>query len=469
MLKNTDSKKENESLTSLPPEAGSYFSQAVKKHRKGDFDAAVHYYSIALELAPDEPSILMNMGVALRDLGKNHAAESCYRRSLAINPEIPGTWTNLGNIFRHFGNLSEAVKCHKKALFLKNDLYEAFYNLGLTLQDMGKLDEAIRIFNYCIKIQPENEKIRWDRALALLAKGDFINGFREYEYRWKLKDITPRFFKQPLWDGASLGGKRIFLYTEQGLGDSIHFVRYASLVANMGGRVFLECQPELVSLFEGVEGIEKIISRNDIRIPDFDVQAPLMSLPWILKHSINDIPQRCPYISVESNDSFTVYSSPGTILKVGIVWAGKSTHKNDHNRSVKVDPFLQLAAIPGVSLYSLQKGPQGRQINEKADGFFVRNMISSTGSFVDTAQIMKQLDLIVSVDTAVVHLAGALNIPVWVLLPYNSDWRWMQNCEDSVWYPSMRLFRQKAANDWESVFKTVYSNLLDFIKNKKVI
>ncbi|NDV25553.1 tetratricopeptide repeat protein [Desulfovibrio sp. JC010] len=454
-------KKQPDWIDTVPPRVKESFLAAVKAHSAGKYGEAVTHYAMALSILPDDPVLLTNLGVALREEGKFKAAETCYRRAVAVRPDSPGAFSNLGNVLRRQGRLKESVNCHRRAIELDRKFIDAYYNLGLVLQDLGKLDESIRLFNYCLKYRPGDHRINWDKSLALLSKGDFINGFELYEYRWKREELTLRHFRQPVWDGSPLNGKTIFIYGEQGFGDTLNFCRYLPLVAEAGGKVIFECQPELVSLLEGMDGIDAII-RNGERLPDFDVQSPLLSLPRIMKHDLKSIPRKCPYIIPPAQAGFPVHVPQGTKFKIGIVWAGKPTHKNDHNRSVSIENFLPFAGIPGVTLYSLQKGPETAQREKYGCGLLVRDLGSGCEDFADTAKIMGQLDLIITVDTSVAHLAGALNVPVWVAIPYNPDWRWMRKRKDSPWYPSMTLFRQKKAGDWDLVF----SSMLGALKKK---
>ncbi|HAS89342.1 MAG TPA: hypothetical protein DCS48_08555 [Desulfovibrio sp.] len=457
-------KKELEWIDTVPQRVKDVFLKAVKAHSSGDYDEAIALYSIGLNFLPDDHVLLGNMGVALRSQSKFKAAEACYRRSIASKPDNPGAWSNLGNVLRRLGRLKEAVACHRQAIELDRQFIDAYYNLGLVLQDIGKLDDAIKFFNHCLKFRPGDHRMNWDKSLALLAKGDYLNGFELYEYRWKREELTPRHFRQPLWDGTPLNGKRIYVYAEQGFGDTLNFCRYLPLVAGAGGKVVFECQPELVSLIEGMDGIEEIVSGGD-KLPEFEVQVPLISLPRIFKHDLKSIPRETPYLKAPAQAGFPVHVPEGSEFKIGIVWAGKPTHRNDHNRSVSMENFLSFAEIPGVTLYSLQKGPEVNQRERYGCGVLVRDLGSGCDDFADTAKVLEQLDLVVTVDTSVAHLAGALNIPVWVVLPYNSDWRWMRKRKDSPWYPGMTLFRQKKPGDWDYVFRVMLGELKKKLKS----
>ncbi|CCO22144.1 tetratricopeptide repeat protein [Maridesulfovibrio hydrothermalis] len=445
-------------IDSLPSSARRAFEEAVRSHSAKKFADAVSHYALALSLVPDDPVILTNLGVALREQDKFVAAETCYRRAIAVKPDAPGSWSNLGNTLRRMGRLKESVYCHRKAIACDKKFIDGYYNLALVLQDLGKIDEAVRIFDYCLKHKPGNVNINWDRSLALLAKGDLLNGFKSYEYRWQREELTERHFRQPLWDGAPLDGKRIYLYSEQGFGDTLNFCRYVPLVAEAGGTVIFECQKELLSLLKGLDGLEEIVPAG-AKLPQFDVQAPLLSLPRIMRHDLDSIPNKCPYINPPAQAGFPVHVPAGTKKKIGIVWAGKSSHKNDHNRSVSIENFIPFARIPGVTLYSLQKGPAAQQREESACGVLVRELGGGCTDFSDTAKVMRQLDLIITVDTSVAHLAGGLGLPVWVAIPYNPDWRWMHKRKDSPWYPSMTLFRQKTPGSWTPVFDAMFKTL----------
>lgn len=240
--KKTAGKPENKQavwIDTVPPQVKKSFLAAVKAHTAGRYEEAVSHYAMTLNLLPDDPVLLTNLGVALREQAKFKAAETCYRRAIAVHPESPGAFSNLGNVLRRQGRLKEAVACHRRAIELDRKFIDAYYNLGLVLQDMGKLDEAVRLFDHALKFKPGDDRISWDKSLALLSKGDFINGFELYEYRWQREEITMRHFRQPVWDGSDLNGKTIFIYAEQGLGDTINFCRYLPLVAESGGGSFL--------------------------------------------------------------------------------------------------------------------------------------------------------------------------------------------------------------------------------------
>src|SRR5437899_1944533 len=370
---------------------------------------------------------------------------------------------NLGETYRATGKLEDAIASYRQALALKPDFAEAHKSLGIALWDQGKLDEAITCFRQALTLKPDYVHAHCSLGLALLSAGDLSRGFTEYEWRWRLKEFERQcaglILPQPFWDSYELNGGTILLYAEQGFGTTIQFIRYAPLVARRGGRVIVACQPELVRLLASVAGIAQVVSERE-PLPDFDLHASFLSLPRIIGTTLETIPSQCPYLSPPESSSVKVEAPPDVRLKVGIVWAGLPIHRNDRNRSCPLSYFLKLAELPGVVLYSLQKQPMAAGLGEIVPGMRAHNLSDQIGDWADTAAAICQLDLVLTIDTAVAHLAGALGWPVWVLLPHvGVDWRWMTGREDSPWYPSMRLFRQNAPGDWPGVFARVSAEL----------
>lgn len=427
--------------------------KATRAHRAGNLDEAIGGYVQVLEIDPENPQAFNNMGVALRAQGDFHAAVASYRRAIAISSTDPGSHSNLGNALRALGRHPEAEASHRRALELDAGYLEARYNLGLVLKDQGKFDEGIQCLVEAVKRKADYIDAHWDLALAWLMMGNLKDGFDEYEWRWRLADNPPRGFDKPAWSGAALDGRVILLYAEQGMGDSIQFARYAPLVAAKGGRVVLECQAPLAALFESLDGVEQIVARGD-PLPDFDVQAPLLSLPRIFKTDLDSIPSSDTYLAA---DPARGKKFAGTLdakrLNVGIAWAGKPSHRNDRNRSAGIEPFIDLLGTPGAAFHSLQVGPRAADIGAHGCAGLIRDHAPDLQDFADTAALVAALDLVISVDTSVCHLAGALGTPCWVTIPYTPDWRWLMRREDSPWYPSLRLFRQPSFGDWPGVFE----------------
>jgi hypothetical protein len=303
-------------------------------------------------------------------------------------------------------------------------------------------------------------------------RGDFERGWAEYEWRWKLQGIDPANgpFSKPLWDGSDLHGRRILLQGEQGLGDTIQFVRYVSEIAARGGRVLLSSKFELQRLFAHLKGIEQYIPPNEA-IPPYDLHCPLMSLPLRLKTTLSTIPAPIPYLQAEARLAAQwrekLLSEPN--LKVGICWAGSPVHTNDRNRSTVLESFAPLSRVSGVTYYSLQKGAAASQASRPPEGMRLIDLSPQLDSFDDTAAVISNLDLLISVDTSLVHLAGAMGRPVWTLLPFFSDWRWMLDRSDSPWYPTMRLFRQPRRGDWTTPIRQIIEAIPAFLSQRRSV
>ncbi|MBO1348907.1 MAG: tetratricopeptide repeat protein [Hormoscilla sp. GUM202] len=411
----------------------------------------------AIALKPNYPEAICNLGMILQEQGKIAEAIGQYRQALAIKPDYPGAYDKMGTALQEQGKLAEAIACHQKAIALKPDFAEAYNNLGLALQEQLKLQEAIGYYRHAIALNPDAAMAHLNLGMCLLLQ-DFQQGFVEYEWRWRLVPETPEErLGKSLWDGSPLAGKTILLHTEQGYGDAIQFVRYAPLVAQRGaGKVILETNRALRRLFTTAPGVQEVVVKGE-PLPAFDLQVPLMSLPRILNTTIETIPDRIPYLYAEEKEAVKYSELVRTEgeVKVGIVWS--PSDKAPKKRFCPVSLFLELSQIPGISLYSLQK-----EHTDILDGAPIQDLRELLHDFADTAAVISQLDLVISVDTAVAHLAGALGKPVWVLLPFSPDWRWLLDRSSSPWYPTMRLFRQQQPGDWSELFARVKSALLSW-------
>ncbi|MEG4114041.1 MULTISPECIES: tetratricopeptide repeat protein [unclassified Microcoleus] len=432
---------------------------------QGQAEEAIAHYEQALVAQPDFVPALINLAVALQEKGELVRAIDLYRRALEINPHSWEAYNNLATVLQEQGNLEEALEYYHKALELLPDFVEAINNLGRTFLEKGAVEDAISCYRRAIHLSPNHASAHLNLSLALLLVGDLENGLAEYEWRWQIKEfhtghscflagpentVSAREYRR-LWDGSDLVGKTILLHAEQGLGDSLQFIRYAAIVKNKGGRVIVGCYPQLHRLFATVDGIDLLIVKGE-PLPEFDVQAPMLSLPYIIGTKLETIPANTAYLSPPAGAEFTLL--PDRTLKVGIVWAGNPKHRKNKQRSCSLSQFLPLFEVSGVSFYSLQK-----DVSEADRALLNQTPIVDLsphfGDLADTAAAIAKLDLVISVDTAVAHLAGALGKPVWILLAFSPDWRWLLEREDSPWYPSARLFRQHQRGDWEDVFDRV--------------
>ncbi|MBI4184893.1 MAG: glycosyltransferase family protein [Proteobacteria bacterium] len=431
-----------------PDEAAHAFGEAVSFHRRGRLEEARRAYLRALSTQPDFPDALTNYGSLLRSLGRHQAAIALHRRALALRPESAPALCNLGNALRDLGRLEEAFDCLRQAFALDPESANNAFNLGLALRDLGHLDEAVACFDKVIAREPGHVSAHWDRAFTLLMAGRLKEGFEGYEWRWRLPGVSRPALPGAEWDGAARPGTTLLLYPEQGFGDSIQFARYAPLLARRGMRVALMCQPPLVRLFGAIEGVARVVSTEEPP-PEADAHAALMSLPRLLGTAPAGIPAEVPYLAPPGPRKLVLPGPPGA-LKVGIVWAGKPTHRNDRNRSATLADLLPLIEVPGTVFFSLQKGPRAAELAAAGLDDLVRDLDPHLADFADTADAIAQLDVVVCVDTAVAHLAGALAQPALVLVPAVGDWRWMLRREDSPWYPTLRLLRQKEPRDWSA-------------------
>jgi len=338
------------------------------------------------------------------------------------------------------------------------------------LRFQGRLKESLTSYQIALWLDPRSASAHWNRSLAWLQAGDFEQGWSEYEWRWQRQKAKPHAFRQPLWDGSSLAGRTIALHVEQGTGDTFQFIRYAALVKQRGGTVILRCPSPLIPLLSRCRGVDQLVSES-AELPHSDAQAPLMSLPGIFKTSLATVPATVPYLFVDERrvEAWRSHVRSTAGFTVGIAWQGNRHHAWDHHRSVPLSAFASLASLPGVCLISLQKGYGSEQVRSLGKRLPIIELPSEQNpaaeSFVDTAAIMKSLDLVITVDTSIAHLAGALGVPVWVGLSLMADWRWLFDREDTAWYPSMRLFRQTRLGDWTSVFGRIRDELQKLVSS----
>jgi len=428
---------------------------------KGQLDEAISSFQKAIELNPNYAMAYYNLGNALREKGQRDEAITCLQKAIELDPNYAATHNNLGIAFKEKGQLDVAITCFQKAIQFDSDYAMAYCNLGSALKEKGEFDEAITYYQRSLQLSPDLVDAHFNMSLIFLLLGNFEEGWKEYEWRWKLKDFYRRSFSQPSWDGYDIKGLTILLYAEQGLGDTIQFIRYVPLVAQQGAKVAVECQRGLTSLLKNVAGIQEIIAHGE-KLSEFDIHCSLLTLPLVFDTTLEDIPAQVPYIKA---DSILVQKWHEKIIldnskfKIGLVWAGDPRLKDDRTRSCSLEIFSPLAQINGITFYSLQKGETANQAKNPPEGMKLIDYTEEIKDFSDTAALIENLDLVISVDTAVVHLAGALGKPVWTLLPFVPDWRWLLKREDSPWYPTMRLFRQPSRGDWNTVIANVLNKL----------
>lgn len=409
----------------------------------------------AAKLEPLSADRHNNLGVALANAERPAEAEAAYREAVRLDPTLFTAWSNLGNALRVQDRLEEAEAGLRTALKLRDDYPEAHNNIGIVLVQAGKLEEGLKHYDEALRLRPDYPEARMNRSLSWLLEGDFARGWPEYEWRLQVRSKPAPPDPAPRWDGADLAGRTLLVAAEQGLGDCIHFLRYAAAAKARGGTIVFDCPPPLAELARTCPGVDAVVPRGE-PLPRFDLQIPLLSLPGLFGDPATAPLPRPPYLTVDAArvERWRAEFAGVKELRVGIAWQGSTAHKGDRLRSVKLTRFAPLAAIPGVRLFSLQKGYGSEQLAEPgAAALGVVDVGSRIDpDLADAAAVMAHLDLVVIIDTALGHLAGATARPVWVAVPSAPDWRWLRDREDTPWYPTMRLFRQATRGEWDSVF-----------------
>ncbi len=422
----------------------------------GRFEDAVESLGEGKKHHPDDAVLLNNLGSALSTIGRMDEALDVYRRLVDRYPDNPEGWCNLGATLRKYGRLDESDAAYHEGLGHNPDSPRLLDALAVTLVEASRIDEAMETYDRALKIAPGDAGIRSHYAIALLLTGDFENGWKEYEWRWKAPGFTSPIqnIPRPLWDGSPLEGRTILLHGEQGAGDTIQFARYAPLVAERGGRIILACQPGLERLMESIPAVDHVVSGGEIS--DIACHAPLMSLPRIFGTTLDTIPNQVPYLYADEGLSaaWAERIDGDGDLKVGLVWLGNPQHMVDHGRSLPAAALEPLTRIPGVRWFSLQKDRSGGDL---PDG--LTDLAPDLGDYADTAAAISHMDLVISVDTSVAHLAGAMGREVWILVPAAADWRWLRERDDSPWYPQARLFRRNRNETWEAVVERLVEAL----------
>jgi Tfp pilus assembly protein PilF len=448
--------------------ADSALQQAIALHQKGSFTEAEDTLRHALSTAPRDVNLWNLRGVNLRLLKRHSEAIWCFRQGLAVAEDRSALWSNLGNALKDLKHAESAVACHRRALALNPDNAGSHHNLGLALTVANRHVEAVAAFDRAIALEPQKAIVRWDRARGYLHLGDLARGWAEYEVRLVTGQLPKRDVPGQPWRGERYGGKRLLIVSEQGFGDAIWIARYLKRVKDLGGELIFECRPEMIPLIASMKVVDRIVPKAD-PLPDADLHLFQCSLPGLYSPSLASIPA-APYIAPEPHRlakfAPALMQAKGK-LKVGIVWSGSTTFGANHDRAVPLKMFLQWFALPGVQLYSLQKGPPEAELKHLAAGAPIINLSPLIGDFADTAAAIGQLDLVLMTDSAVAHLTGALGRPVWVLLNHVPHWQWLLERTDSPWYPSMRLFRSRAWGDWTGVFDQAAAELMQLAKRAR--
>jgi Flp pilus assembly protein TadD len=472
-------------------------ANGIAAHAAGRMTEAVDWFRKAVAAVPDDPRARGNLGVALKDVGEIEESEACYRHAIAMAPRFAPSHNNLGILLADTDRNAEALACFEEALRLDPGHVDARHNrgaalaamhrheeaipdfhaaiaanprdaeyhnsLGASLAVLGRTDEALGCYERAIAIDPAHAWAHFNRSQAWMLRGDWRAGLAEWEWRKKLPTFPRRSWEKPTWDGSVQPGATLLVHCEQGLGDTLQFVRFARAAKRLVGRVVLECQPALLPLVSRCDFLDGLVAKGS-ELPPHDVQASLLSLPHLLDLGGEQFAEGGPSLAADpalvAHWKAVLAKLPGgpSTRKIGIAWQGNPKYKRDVSRSVPLAAFAPLALLPDVTLVSLQKGAGREHLADPVKQPFFDlvdlgpDVDEAAGAFMDTAAIMMNLDLVITSDTSIPHLAGALGVPVWVAIAANPDFRWMESGDRSPWYPSMRLFRQPKPGDWKSVF-----------------
>jgi len=456
-----------------PDTAEPYNTMGFSLEQQKRYAEAARSYEQALRLKPDYVEAYNHLGVVLNELGRPAEAIENYRRALCIDPEYTEVYNNLEIALKERDQFAEAITCFEQALQREPDFAEAYYNLANSLRDEGRCKEALERYNQALRFRAGYPEALWNRALTLLLSGNFTEGWEQYRLhpRAVLKIPTEDHRSgKPRWDGTPFEGKTLLVHDEQGLGDNIQFVRYMPMVKARGGKVIFETLKPLMTLLDGFPGVDELVEYrpNEQCSVEFDVYSSLFDMPNLFGTIQETVPSDIPYIHADpAKAQYWRAKLAGPGFKVGIVWAGSPTHGHDRYRSCKLACFAPLTQIESVRLYALQKGEAIKQIDELAGTIPIERISGEFEDLSDTAAAIENLDLIISVDTSVLHLAGAMGKTAWGLLAFSPEWRWMLHRQDSPWYPTMRLFRQQERTGWPPVFQRVAEELRKMAEERK--
>jgi tetratricopeptide (TPR) repeat protein len=448
-------------IAARPDWVAAYNNMGVALKLNGALDEAVECFKQAVAKSPHDAAVWNNLAEALCEQLRMEDAVKACARALELQPGLPEAHNNLGYALCGLGRYDESIRSFRTALALRPEYAEAYGNLGIAYHFKADLEQAMCMFNTALALRPDFTMAKWNRGVVQLMRGEFEPGWEGFEHRPRVPDarIAPPVCDKPRWDGRELGGRRILVHHEQGLGDTLHFVRYLPMVARRGGRVVLACDRSLVNLMRIQQGVEECCDSAEERLPDFDVFVPLPSLPRIFRTRLETIPADVPYLSPEpalaARWEERVAAAARGRKRVGLVWAGKD--RADMFRSTTLNELSAVGRAAGNWFCSLQKGAAALQ--QPPAHLELADWTGELSDFAQTAALVSRLDLVITIDTSVAHLSGALGQPTWLLLRDVPDWRWMLDRSDCPWYPTMRLFRQRRLGDWSEPIARVVEAL----------
>ncbi len=413
------------------------------------FDKSIPSYLKAIQLAPDKAPAYNNIGVAYKELGDNEKSLAVYKKALQINPNDSAVHNNIGNLLRNLGDTDGAIR-HLSHSIKLNPLYaDAYSNIGAVYKELKDYDTAIVYYKKALELNPEHTNANFDMSLIELSYGNYRSGWKRYEHRLKMAELLSKTYKYktPMWSGEDLYGKTIILQNEQGFGDNIMFIRYVPKFLDMGAKVIIRTRPELVKLFETIEGVTGVYSEDEDTMPEHDFYIPLLSCAFRFGTELDTIPSSFPYLY--SKKEQLDIGIDGSKTNIGIVWSSSRTNKDFKNKYIGITNYIELLNIKKTKWFSLQAGDDAAQIAKEGLENKIVDLSSMLTDFSITAAIIDALDIVVTTDTSVAHLCGAMNKEAYVLVPKPADWRWMQDGDSTPWYPSLKIFRQTQKGSWK--------------------
>ena len=444
----------------------SAIAELTKIYNQGKFSIAIETAEFLLKSYQNSFDIWNILALSCIRIGENEKALLSFKKVVEFNPDYPDAYNNIGYMLQRQGKFEEAIAAYERALAIKPGFAMAQNNLGIVLMEQGDLDQAIAAYERALAIKPDYVEAQWNLSLTLILLGNYKRGWPLYESRITKKINKGKYyiFDKPLWQGEFIEkGTKMLICSEQGFGDFIQFCRYFAMLNNIGAELIVEAPRPLLNLISSLECPMALVEKGD-KLPEFDVYCHLMSLPFIFGTTVETIPNRTPYIYADSNKLQTWRDKlgPHGRPRVGLVWSGSAKHSRDRNRSLKLDQLSNLISIHSIEWHSLQKEYREHDQYFLANAPAIFQHQDALRDFSDTAALVECMDLIISVDTSVAHLAGALGKPVWILLPFAPDYRWLLDREDTPWYPTARLFRQSNIGEWQSVIDHVTSQVGQF-------
>jgi len=459
------------SLSKCPHSADSYYYLGLIYKASNNIHDAMTSYQLAVNCNPNLDLAWYNFGEILLNQEQYRLAIKCFQKVIGISPDFEGAYINLGESYSRQGQFHKAIQSFKKLLAIHPNHTDALYNIGVAYNGLRQYTDAIATYDKVLSIDPGHVKSHYNKSFILLSDGDYVNGFSEYEWRLKKHKTYQSISDKPRWMGNQMPSKTLLVYGEQGFGDCIQFIRFLPYVQQKVRKIILECQPELVRLFSGLNTVDKIIPRGE-PLPDHDFQASLLSMGYLLNTTLNNLPTKIPYLKMDKQlpNEIAHYFNGNQKIKIGLVWGGTGStlKKTDMGRSLPLSACQPLLSLKHYQWFSFQKGARSRELKQPP-GEHLIDLGQYFNDFMDTANAASKMDLIITVDTAMAHLAGALGLRVWTLLSYDADWRWLKNIDHTPWYSGMRLFRQKKPGNWKSVIEQVHHSLLqEFSVGEKI-